>query len=331
MKEALLAAVDRFHELRLLVVGDVMLDIFDFCRSSESKPIDSEKLGKRAYLSHESVRTLGGAGNVAVNAVSLGAQVDLVGLVGQDGHRFTMESLAAKRGVEAALVEDPDRHTTTKTRLYIDDEYQLRWDEESTTPLAGALAETLIGLACDKARRSQAVILSDYAKGVFTPEVSRRISQAAADAKVPVVIDFKPANRALFEGGNILCPNETEAKALLPDFSQRLAEGKLEAAVCDLHQALRANRVVVTLGAKGICGFNGERFFHLPGHRVGAVDAVGCGDTVRVGLALGHALGLRLEEAAALANAAAAVIVQKPATACLSADELRRFISENIP
>ena len=320
-----LAVLPHLADLRVLVLGDVMLDIFDFCREEESKPIDSEKPGKRAYFAHESVIALGGAGNVAGNVAALGAPVSLIGLAGNDGHRHTLRELCSNSGIGHCLVRDARRPTTTKTRLYIDGNYILRKDHESARSIDHETAVTLINeVAIHIAEGVDAVVLSDYAKGVFTAEVAERVLALCRQRSVPVVIDFKPNNRALFEGAGLLVPNETEASALLPGFREI---AKLDEAVADLAATMKTDRIGVTLGARGICGLDREcGFFHVPGHRVEAVDAVGCGDTVRAVLALGLAAGLPLPEAAALANDAAAVIVQKAATASLTRDELEAFI-----
>ena len=322
---SLLEALPRLAGLRVLVLGDVMLDIFDFCSSAESKLIPSEKPGKRAYTAHESVRRMGGAGNVATNLAALGARTTLVGLTGNDGPHHTLVRMCEEAGIAHCLLQDASRPTTTKTRIYIDNDYLLRKDHEST---AKADHETALSLAYEFVLQleagADAVVLSDYDKGVFTGDLVARIGARLSGRDVPVVVDFKPANRALFAGCYLLVPNESEADALWPGFK---GADRLEEAVRGLAAALEARRVVVTLGGRGLCGFDGQSFFHVPGNRVEAVDAVGCGDTVRAVLALGLGCGLGLREAAALANDAAAVSVQKPATATLSLDELRAFVA----
>ena len=223
------------------------------------------------------------------------------------------------------MCRDPHRPTTTKTRLYIDDEYQLRKDRESADKVGREIALTLTSAALEEIRDADAVILSDYNKGVFTEEMAQAIIAACREQGVPVVVDFKPANRVLFRGADLLVPNENEAEELNPGFGG--CEGMaLETALQKLREDLGAVNLVVTLGERGICGC-GEKapFFHVPGNDVEEVDAVGCGDTVRAAIALGHAAGLSLRDAADVANDAAAVIVQKPSTASLNCAELLEF------
>jgi len=330
LPSACASALSRLPDLRVIVLGDVMLDIYDFCQSSQSKPIDSEKPGKRAYHAHESVTHLGGAGNVATNVCGLGAKATLVGVAGNDGHWHTMRTQCEQSGIRHCLVRDARRPTTTKTRVYIDDDYLLRKDHESTAPIDRETAITLANeVALLLAEGADALILSDYAKGLFTPDLATRVHDLAAERGIPVVVDFKPSNREIFHGRGLLVPNESEAAALLPGFRDAR---DLEHATRGLADALGVANVVVTLGARGICGLDdGSGFFHIAGHEVTPVDAVGCGDTVRAVLALGLAAGLTLPDAAALANAAAAVIVQKPATATLTREELAAFLAKRGP
>lgn len=325
-----MAAIDRFSGLKMLVLGDVMLDVYDFCRTEESRPIPSEKPGKRAYKAQQSIKTIGGAGNVAANLASLGAAASLIGITGNDGPCFVLQELSDALGIAHCFIRDRARPTTTKMRLYIDDEYLLRRDDESTEEVSHETALTIYNEFLRELEGADGVLLSDYDKGFFTEELVQRILQTCRERGVPVVVDFKPPNRAYFQGADIIAPNDAEAEAMQPGFKAAAQESLagLEQAVRTLHAQVGGRNLVVTLGARGMCGFDGTDFFLAPGNRVEAVDAVGCGDTVRVGLALGYVLGLPLREAAELANDAAAVVVGKIGTATLTPDELRAFIRQ---
>ena len=325
MSNAFEEAVAKFGDLKVLVVGDVMLDVFEFCHTDSSKPIDSEKTGKRAYEVVQSPTAIGGAGNVAANLVSLGAKASLIGVTGNDGSYFTLAEIADKLEIEHTFVRDPHRPTTTKTRLYIDDEYQLRKDRESADKVGKEISLTLVSAALESISQVDAVILSDYNKGVFSENLASAILEACKEKQVPVVVDFKPPNREQFKGAYLLVPNENEADQLNPGFKGREGDD-LQNAANALNAELGSENLVVTLGSRGICGCGqSTEFFHLPGNTVEEVDAVGCGDTVRAALALGCAAGLDLIDAADLANDAAAVIVQKPSTASLNSQELLDF------
>ena len=322
-REEKIQVIGRFGELKVLVLGDVMLDIYDFCSSKTSRP-SPDLPDKKVYKAQQSIRTLGGAGNVAANLASLGVRTGLIGISGNDGRCFTLQELADQLGIDHVLIRDPSRPTTTKTRLYIDDEYILRRDDEETKKVSREIAATIFSEFSHQAGQADAVILSDYNKGFFTAENTRKIIRACARREVPVIVDFKPPNRTCFKGADIIAPNDVEAEALHPGFNQ---SDDLESQVRALYELLECRNLVVTLGARGLCGFDGTAFFHLLANQVKAIDTVGCGDTVRVGLALGYALGLDLAGAMDLANDTAAVVVQKIGTATLTPEELIGFVS----
>lgn len=323
MQTAMKHVIRRFSELKILVLGDVMLDMYDFCNTASSKPIDYEKSGKRAYTAYESIKTIGGAGNVAANLASLGVSTSLISVTGNDGHYFTLQDIADELSIAHCFIRDVTRPTTVKMRLYLDGEYLLRRDDEVTTPVSHETAITIVNEFLRELDHVDAVILSDYNKGFFIDDMTPHIIETAIQRKIPVIVDFKPPNKSLFKGATIIVPNDNEANVLCPGF---LETDDLETATRALYAELACRNIVITLGRNGICGFDGERFFHAPANRVNVADEVGCGDTVRVGLAAGYAAGLSLQEAAELANDAAAVVIQKVGTATVTQDELLEFI-----
>jgi len=323
--EKILKALDSLPSRKVTVIGDVMLDLFQFCRTGQSKPIDSEKPGKRAYRLTDKVMTLGGAGNVAVNLAALDVQTSILGVAGNDGNRVTLKRLAERRGIRHTFLPDDTRPTTVKSRLYLDDSYVIRVDEESTERISAELAERLLERARGEVAGSDVVILSDYDKGLFRSGVSEEIVGLCRASGVPVVVDAKPPNIGLFAGADIVAPNAHEAAALVSTFH---APGRREQGVRRLFEMVGAKNVVVTLGEEGVCGFDGRAYFHVRGHAVREVDAVGCGDTVRAVMAVAYASGLDIESAASVANDAAALIVQKPAVSSISRDELYDFVSK---
>jgi rfaE bifunctional protein kinase chain/domain len=315
--------IQQFKDLNVLVLGDVMLDIYDFCYEKHSKPIDSEMPGKRAFTAHESIKTLGGAGNVAANLASLHAQTSLISVTGDDGHHFTLQTIADSIGIRHTLLRDKNRHTTMKMRIYVDDSYLLRRDDETTDEISHEMAASIWSEFLFEIDHCNAVILSDYDKGFFTHDLAQKIITFCSQRSIPVIVDFKPPNLHYFKHAHIIVPNEKEANSIQPGF---IGTPTLNTEMNRLHSYLRSKNTVVTLGGKGLCGYDGSGFFHIPGNNVRVVDAVGCGDTVRAALALGAALGLHLQHAGELANDAAAVIIQKRATATISPDEIIQFI-----
>jgi rfaE bifunctional protein kinase chain/domain len=324
MKEEhdIIKVVDKFSSVKGLVVGDVMLDVYEYCLTSQSKLLTSEKTNKRAYKAQKSIRVLGGAGNVATNLSSLGVKTTLIGISGNDEHYYSLRELCNKENVEHFLIRDSARSTTIKTRLYIDDEYLLRRDDESIDKIDNETAATLLREILHKIPNVDFVILSDYNKGLFTEGLAKEIIKECRIQDKPVIVDFKPPNAQLFKGANVLSPNEHEAKELVSTFSLDNLNSSLER----LFTQLNCQSVLVTLGENGLAGFGSDGFFHVKGIKVQAMDAVGCGDTVRVGLALGLTLGLSLKESGELANYAASLICMKPNTSTISQSELIEFI-----
>jgi rfaE bifunctional protein kinase chain/domain len=320
----ILLSLSKIPNLRALVVGDVMLDTYEFCYTSKSKPINSEKPGKRAYEAIDPIEVLGGAGNVAVNLASWGVHTYLVGLTGNDEKYFKLRELATRSGIDPFLIRDRSRPTTSKARIYLDDEYLLRRDSESSHKVDAETSAKLVNEVLRIIPNTDFVILSDYNKGVFTEADGQIIIKECKLNSVPVIVDFKPDNRTAFVGADVIAPNETEAAIIKPGFSIE----SLEPGCRSLHELLRCRNTVVTLGEAGLCGYGEDGFIYIPANRVTEVDGVGCGDTVRAGLAVGIALGLSLRESMELANDAAAVIIQKPATASCSLDEITQFISK---
>lgn len=321
-KERFIKKLDNICNLNMKVLGDVMLDMYDFCYTEKSRP-SPEKKDKRVYTSHKTITALGGAGNVATNLQSLGVNTTLISIAGKDGHFFTLQELADKSGIRHCIVQDKSRPTTTKFRLYIDDEYLLRRDDEESFDICEEISATVISELMQELKNTDAVVISDYNKGFFTEKNSRQIIEMCNKENIPVIVDFKPANCGYFDNATIIAPNEVEAKALFKGFNEKQ---NLEDDVASLYKKLNCKNMAVTLGANGICSYDGEKFSCIPAFKVNAVDAVGCGDTVRAALAIGFSLGMTLEECTLLANAAAAVVVQKTGTATVSKEELADFI-----
>lgn len=311
-------ALEHARTCRILVAGDAMVDAYDFCHADHSRP-SPERPDKLVYTAHRLERMLGGAGNVAANLASLGVETSFVSVCGEDGNAVELQRLCDGAGVRHRFVRDASRPTTVKTRLYIDDQYVLRRDDEQvhkvSPEVAGEVMEAFHGIL----DRADAVILSDYNKGFFTAPNAQAMIGVCRARSIPVVVDLKPPNAGLFSHATVVAPNLKEAREICPGFDPYRKESSLR----EIHELLGAENVVVTLGAEGMLVYDGRSTVHVPGRVVKAVDPCGCGDTVRACLTLGLVAGLDLVEAAGFANVAASVAVQKLGTASLGPDELR--------
>ncbi len=311
--------LEQAAQSRILVVGDAVLDAYDFCYTDHSRP-SPERPDKRVYTAHRLERMLGGAGNVAANLASLKVGTSLLSICGDDGNALEIRRICEAAGIQHRLIEDPSRPTPVKTRLYIDDQYMLRRDDEQQHNVSAELSARITKTFEEILDSVNAVILSDYNKGLFTAENAQAMIALCKARGIPVVVDLKPPNASLFSGATVVAPNLKEAREICSEFDSNQPEASLRA----IHDILNAENVMVTLGSEGILVYDGQSVAHIPGRNVNAVDPCGCGDTVRACLTIGLVCGLSLAEAAEFGNRAASLVVQKLGTATLTPEELER-------
>jgi rfaE bifunctional protein kinase chain/domain len=304
---------ERMRGRKILVVGDVMIDEWIWgtvTRISPEAPVPVVAVSDHSF-------TLGGAGNVAHNLRALGASVEFVGTVGddafgQDVRQMLRDEEVGVRGIHTIT----DRPTTRKTRIVAHNQQVVRADWELSAPLLPPDRAQIAGFVKEHAREFDAVVLSDYAKGLLGLEVVE-----AAMACPLVLADPKPQNIELFAGVTCVAPNANEASsatgiAIVDDAS-------LEAAGNELLRKLDCKYVVITRGEHGMSLFShdGARL-DVPSVARKVFDVSGAGDTVIAVLALGLAAGAPIERAVQLANFAAGAVVEKLGTATASADEI---------
>jgi D-beta-D-heptose 7-phosphate kinase/D-beta-D-heptose 1-phosphate adenosyltransferase len=304
---------ERMRERRVLVVGDVMVDEWiwgSVSRISPEAPVPVVAVSDHSF-------TLGGAGNVANNLRALGAKVTFVGAVGADGFAHFVTDLLADEGIGSeGLVTISDRPTTRKTRVVAHNQQVVRADWEATSPLDPADRLKLAKIVAREAAAADAVVLSDYAKGLF----SRDLVEAALACPI-VVADPKPQNLELFAGVTCVAPNAQEAEQATGIAIR--SDASLERAGESLLRELRCRYVVITRGEHGmsLLGRDGEKL-HIPSVARTVYDVSGAGDTVTAVLSLGLAAGAPIELALQLANFAAGAVVEKLGTATASAAEI---------
>ncbi len=305
-------AVADFGKKRVAVVGDLILDRYTFgevSRISPEAPIPVVKKTREDFV-------LGGAANVASNLASLGAQVSLCGFVGKDHSGEIFMRLIKEKGIDGeGIIFDSAKPTIVKHRVVSGNYQMLRVDEEDPSAVGPDAESALIVRLDPILKKSDVVIMSDYAKGAFSKKVVGEVLASAKKYGRKVLADFKPQNKVLFIGSDLVSPNLKEAKEMtgLQDVSEMGAE---------LARYFNAD-VFITRGGDGISIFGrGEEPKHVPGRKVSVFDVSGAGDTVIAATALALASGLDLEAAAHLANAAGGVVVQKPGTAALTSEEL---------
>ncbi len=325
LKGRLQAAVEAFSSSTILVVGDIMLDQFvwgEVSRISPEAPVPVVNVREETFL-------LGGAANVANNLRSLGAETLLSGVIGRDSFGEILLEISSDNGIHTEGLVRTDRPTTLKTRIVARGQQVVRVDRERRKPLPPPVLAGLSSVIKDLLEGCRCVIVSDYDKGVITSELMGFLSKEAASRDIFLLVDPKPGNYLFYRGATVVTPNEKEAMAMAGMESS--GKGDIERAAVRIADTLEARGVLITRGDKGMTLWQEDRgFFSIPTMAREVFDVTGAGDTVISVLALGLAAGLRMREAAYLANIAAGIVVAKVGTAVAEQAELLKAI-ERVP
>jgi len=322
-RDSLRERVDRFVGRRLLVLGDAMLDHYLWGRCERISP---EAPVPVVEVQRES-SSLGGAGNVAANLVALGADAVLVGVLGDDAHGRSMLEAFVGRGVDTGgLVRDANRPTTCKTRIIAHSQQVVRADWEMRAEIAG---DTLRGVRESLERelpRCEAMVISDYGKGVVTGPVLETAMGLARSLRIPVAVDPKESHLDAYRGASIVTPNQLEAGWVM---GRRIVdEASLMEVGWGLQHRLDAECALITRGADGMSLFEkGGRYTHLPTVAREVFDVTGAGDTVVSVVALALAAGADYPEACTLANHAAGIVIREVGTASCSPADLKASLA----
>jgi D-beta-D-heptose 7-phosphate kinase/D-beta-D-heptose 1-phosphate adenosyltransferase len=310
--------LDGFAGLRILVVGDVMLDEYLW---GEVERVSPEAPVPVVHVQRESL-ALGGAGNVVRNVVALGAECVMCAAVGDDAAGDRIVDLLAYLGVDGGgVVRVEGRPTTRKTRVEARSQQIVRFDRETDAPLPAAAFRRLLRALDAALPGVDGVIVEDYDKGVLSPAFARAAMRRFRDAGVPVALDPKQ-HLTPYRGAALVKPNVREVGELAGRRVRTREE--LCRAVALLRRRLGGSAFVVTRGAEGMTIFDSDPAgTDVPIAQSEVFDVQGAGDTAIAALTLARLAGASLLEAAVIANAAAAVVVAKVGTATASPEELR--------
>ena len=336
--------VPRLRGKRFGVLGDLMLDRYLWgtaSRLSPEAPIPVIDLV-------EQNQCLGGSGNVAANIATLGAKVEVFGVIGKDEPGRALQKCLRDLGLgDKGVLADHQRITTVKTRIIARHQQVVRVDHEHREPLSAETQEKLLRLLFTALRKLDALVLADYDKGLMTDDFADRVLSAAHQLKVPVFVGVKTRKLYAYRGSRLVACNAKEASLLV---NRVLGDEKsFEEAGRGLLAHFGCTAVVITRGEKGMSVFeeSSPRHLRIPATsfevtyaRVGQAgiergatgrqvfDVTGAGDTVLSVLALGVAAGASLADAAVLANTAAGVVVGKLGTASVSPQELLHALDD---
>jgi rfaE bifunctional protein kinase chain/domain len=302
--------LEKISQVRLLVVGDVMLDRYWFGEVSRISPEAPVPVVKVQRMEER----LGGAANVARNAASLGAVSALLSVVGDDEAGRTLGRLLQEDQIDANLHVDREIHTTVKLRVIGRQQQLLRIDFE-TTPSHEVLQAKLADFET-RVVQSDVVVLSDYGKGGLT-HIAEMIRIARAHDK-PVLVDPKGDEWGKYSGATVITPNRSELKEVVGRWA---SDDELAAKARKLRGELGLEALLVTRSEEGMTLFADE-IHHQPALAREVFDVSGAGDTVIATLAVMIAAGADWAEAIRVANIAAGIVVGKLGTAVVSREEL---------
>lgn len=312
------AHVERMAGRTVLVLGDAMLDHYiwgDALRISPEAPVPVVKVQRES-------QRLGGAANVAHNVAALGGHPLLVAVTGADEGAALLHDALTKRGIDPGhLVADRDRPTIRKTRIIARSQQVVRIDREEVGELGDVLFASLAGRIEALLPRVEAVLISDYGKGVVCERLLQRFLPLFRERGLPVCVDPKETHFHGYKQVTVLTPNKKEAAFAA---GQPIRDARsLEEVGRRLLESLAAESLLITRGEEGMSLFRpGQATLHIPSVGREVYDVTGAGDTVVSTLALGLAAGLPLPDATLLANHAAGRVIRELGTATTTRAEI---------
>lgn len=308
----------------ILVVGDLMIDhyLWGSCnRISPEAPVQVVDVSSETSV-------LGGAGNVINNLISLGANVSILSVIGDDESGNELKSMLEKQNVNASLVVEKNRETSRKTRLMASKSQVVRYDKESKDSISPQSVQELYEKFLEKIGAVQTIdviLLSDYAKGVLTFDLVSKIITTANKKGIKVLVDPKGDDYAKYKGAYLLTPNKKEAEIA----SKIKIEDQKTLTKCLKKLKKEASMIIslVTLSEGGIAFLQNDRVSIKSTVAKEVYDVTGAGDTVLASLGFAIGLGNNIEASVEFANLAAGVVVGKLGSATVTMDEIQEYKS----
>ena len=320
-KEKLLKIINKFKNKKILVLGDIMLDKYiwgEVSRISPEAPVQVVNVLKESYAP-------GGAANVANNIAALNGKASMVGIVGNDEANKILLNELQKRNINVdGIFKDNNKPTIQKVRVIGRGQQLLRFDYEKKGYVDGNTELSILSFIEKNIGSFDAVAISDYAKGVITENLMKKLKEICKKNNKIIVVDPKPKHKDLYKNVDLVTPNHTEAHEIsnieIEDEDKIFEVGK---ALIKFFNC----PVLVTRGEKGMSLFelNGE-VTNIPTKAKEVYDVTGAGDTSVATIALSLASGANLKESAIIANYAAGITVGKIGTSTVSIDELKKSI-----
>ena len=305
-KEEIIQLFDSFKNMKVLIVGDAMIDAYMWGkieRQSPEAPVPVVEIEK-----HEN--RLGGAGNVARNIRSLGANPILCSVLGDDYNGKHLKELLEKEDLSTnGILIESGRKTTIKTRVISENKHQLRIDEEQVNYIE--LEKAFLDLVYSNLLDTDVIILQDYNKGVLTPFVIESIIQKATKINIPTIVDPKTKNFRSYKNCDIFKPNLKEIKTGYNMNFDENTMSEISSITKELLQMINAKGILLTLSEKGVCMQTTDNFTHIKAEKRNIIDVSGAGDTVISTAALCLAAKTDLVILSQFANLAGGLVCEK--------------------
>ncbi len=327
--------IARFSRKRILVVGDILLDQYIHGTVSRVSP---EAPVPIVLQQGEPLYTPGGSANVAYNLRSLGARVTVIGKVGDDKEGQYLTKAIKSRGIDAgAILVDPKVPTSLKTRIVAQHQQVLRLDREKIEPSSSVIEQKILNYVGKNLKNFDAVILSDYGKGLMTSRLVSEICALSLRLKKTITVDPKVENFYLYRGVTCITPNRKEAENAIRDIKIKHEVGEplainrdrletdedIDQAGMALLNYLNLSSLLITLSEQGMRLFErGKKPVHIDTRAQEVYDVTGAGDTVIAVFTLALAAGASKKAAAEIANFAAGVVVGRRGAVAINRSEL---------
>ena len=305
-----------FKDKNILVIGDIILDHYIWgrvSRISPEAPVPVVEVTRESFL-------LGGAANVAHNIVSLGGRASVIGINGQDIAGEALRNILRQKGVNCDGIFTENRPTTVKTRVIAHNQQVVRFDREDRKYVDGKILKGVLGYINSVLSQFDAIIVSDYQKGMISNELIRDIVKKAKPRDMFIAVDPKVGHFDFYKGVSLITPNVMEASSgsniEIRDDKTLLKAGRV------LMKKLSCKAVLITRGEQGMSLFEKNKVTHIPTVARKVYDVTGAGDTVISAFTLACASGANMEEAAVIANHSAGIVVAEVGTAVAAPEQL---------
>ncbi len=318
--------ISSFNQAKVLVVGDLILDEFIWgkvTRISPEAPVPVVWVNSENFMP-------GGASNVAHNIRSLGGEVFLAGVVGDDSRAEILRRELGKKGVDCeGVFTDQQRPTTQKTRVIAHHQQVVRIDREMVRPISDQVLNDLIDYIRERIKTVDALILEDYGKGVIVPRLVKEAVRLAKKSRKIITVDPKETHFSYYRGVTTITPNHHEAGSAI-GFKIK-DDASLEKAGKKLLEKLKCETVLITLGENGMSLFQkGKPMVKIPTVAQDVFDVSGAGDTVISAYTVARARKASALEAAHISNCAAGIVVGKVGVAVTTVNELSDRIKKEM-